>query len=298
MALSLIEKALDAWGEWSGNPRLAQPGGSTRGSHHGLPPSGAIPLLADAGAEPTQRIELDLKRLQRLGIIHPQRPHTEIAEEYRRIKQPLLQKMATGTAQRTARFNLIMVTSAIAGEGKTFTALNLAISMAMEKDHTVLLIDADMSRRGLSRLIHLDSHKGLTDVLRDGQTALGEVFLGTNVEHLAVLPVGQHDPHFTELVGSSAMRRLTQQLALRYPERILIFDAPPLLGASAATVLAGLMDQIVMVVEVGKTPKHLIQEAMSALEGSKPIGVVLNKTAKTARAKYARYYGAEKAQSA
>lgn len=293
MVLSIIEKALDTWEEWNGSPGLSRQDVFAEDQERS--PAAPVPPFINADTKPSRQIELDLDRLRGLGIIHPQSPHTEIAEEYRRIKQPLLQKMGTETSQRSARFNLIMVTSAIAGEGKTFTALNLAISMAMERDRTVLLIDADMIKRGLSRLINMDSYKGLADLLQDGQTALGDVLLRTHLGNLNVLPVGEQVAHYTELVGSSAMRRLTQQLALRYPERIIIFDTPPLLGVSAASVLANLMDQIVMVVEARKTPRDLIQEAMRLLGESKPIGVVLNKTAKTSRAKYVKYYASGQA---
>lgn len=285
MVSSIIEKALDASGEWS----------STSGVFHRdllaeeqkkLSFDSAPPVADAETDEPTRQFDLDLNKLRKLGIIHPQRTNTEIVEEYRRIKQPLLHRMSAEASHRGTHFNLIGVTSAIAGEGKTFTALNLAISMAMEKDRTVLLVDSDMIKRGLSQLVGIDSYKGLADLLQDGQTALGEVLLRTNIAKLAVLPAGQCEAHYTELVGSSAMRRLSQQLALRYPERVIIFDTPPLLTASATRVLANLMDQVVMIVEVGKTPRKLIQEAMLLLGDSKPIGIVLNKTAKTSWAKY------------
>ncbi len=280
MAGSIIEKALDTWGGVFDSPDLAQQGVRNEQQEREFLAGG--PGQSAAAVEPSGQGELDLDTLRFPGIVHPQMADTAITEEYRRIKQPLLQRIGSEVSQEATRFNLIMVTSAVAGEGKTFTALNLAMSMAMEKDRTVLLIDADMISRGLSRLTDLDSRQGLADLLRGGQKALGEILVPTNVGNLSVLPVGQHEAHYAELVRSFAMRRLAQQLALRYPERVIIFDAPPLLGSSATRILANLMHQIVMVVEIGKTPRNLIREAMLLLgDGdSKPIGVVLNKGAK------------------
>lgn len=290
MAVGIIERVLDIWGEGHDTSGWLEKSAHNGEQERDFVASGLRLGPPESAAKTLRQIELDLDTFRALGIMHPQMTHTTaLAEEYRRIKQPLMQGMGTEVSQQAARLNLIMVTSAIAGEGKTFTALNLAMSIAMEKDRTVLLVDADMTKRGLSRLLRLDAERGLSDLLRDERTQLADVLVQTDIDNVTVLPIGGDDPHYTELVGSAAMRRLTQRLANRSPQRAVVFDAPPLIGASAAGVLANLMHQIVMVVEVGKTPRNMVQEAMVLLGASKPVGVVLNKSGKVSAAKYYTY---------
>lgn len=290
MAVGIIERVLDIWGDGHETSGWLQ--GNAHNGEQRRDFDASRPDRTEPATKALRRIELDLDTFRALGIMHPQITHTALAEEYRRIKQPLMQGMGNEVLQQATRLNLIMVTSAIAGEGKTFTALNLAMSIAMEKDRTVLLVDADMTNRGLSRLLRLDTERGLSDLLQDERTQLGDVLVQTDIDNVTVLPIGRYNPQYTELVGSTAMRKLSQRLANRSPQRAVVFDAPPLIGASAACALANLMHQIIMVVEVGKTPRNTIQEAMVLLGASKPVGVVLNKYGKVGPTKY---YASEKA---
>lgn len=288
MTVSIIERALDTGDKGHAGPGLD--GQDVRNEEEMVRMSFAlVPALDKAEVKAPRQLCLDPVRLSQFGIIQSQMPDTGIAEEYRRIKQPLLQKIRTDPSRRKTCFSLIMVTSSIAGEGKTFTALNLAISMAMEKDLTVALVDSDMVTRGLSRLLSLDLEKGLSDLLRDEHTGVAEALIRTNIADLSVLPIGGYDPHYTENIGSSVMRQLIQQLSLQNGKRVIIFDAPSLLVNSAASVLAALMHQIIIVVEVGKTPRDSLQEAMLLLEESKSVGVVLNKSRSSALSKYYAY---------
>jgi exopolysaccharide/PEP-CTERM locus tyrosine autokinase len=218
--------------------------------------------------------ELDLE-----GILSREGGRSQLAEEYRMIKRPLLLKVASSATEEVERpANLVMVSSSLSGEGKTFTSINLAVSIAMEMDRTVLLIDADLARPGLSRLLNITERQGLTECLKDEQLDLGQFLLRTDVPKLTVLPAGQRHDRATELLASNAMRSRLHEMASRYPDRILIFDSPPLLVTSEASVLASQMGQVVMVVEFGKTAQYLVKEALTQLDDRQDVSLLLNKS--------------------
>jgi receptor protein-tyrosine kinase len=189
------------------------------------------------------------------------------------IKKALSQKSATEKPG-----NLIMITSSLPGEGKTFCAINLAMSIAMELDNTVLLIDADVARPSVLRTLELPAHRGLMDVLLDDKLDLADVMLHTNINGLSLLPAGTSNPRATELLASQAMSNLVYEIANRYPDRIVVFDSPPLLLTSEAHVLASHMGQIVLVVESEKTTQHAVKESLRQLEGCSNVNLVYNKT--------------------
>jgi receptor protein-tyrosine kinase len=170
-----------------------------------------------------------------------------------------------------------MVTSALTGEGKTFCAINLAISIALEMDYTVLLVDADVAKPSVPQALGFKAEKGLMDVLLDRRIDLAEVLCKTDIDKLSILPAGTANQHATELLASDAMRVLLQEMAERHRDRIVIFDSPPLLAASESAVLASQMGQIVMVVEAGKTSEAALTNALSRIESSNIAGLVLNK---------------------
>jgi receptor protein-tyrosine kinase len=170
-----------------------------------------------------------------------------------------------------------MVSSALPGEGKSFIALNIAMSIAMERDSRVLLIDADTTRPSLSAILGAPLSQGLLDLLTNPALAPAQTLLRTNVERLTFLPSGTPRPNATELLASEAMERLVESLASRYTDRILIFDAPPLLAAPEPPVLASYMGQIVVVVEAQRTTHKAVQHALAAVEGCPVVMTVLNK---------------------
>jgi receptor protein-tyrosine kinase len=171
----------------------------------------------------------------------------------------------------------VLVTSALAGEGKTFCAINLAISIALEMDYSVLLVDADVAKPSIPEALGLEAEKGLMDLLLDRRIDLMEVLCKTDIGKLTLLPGGTAHQHATELLASGAMRELLREMAERYHDRIIVFDSPPLLAASEAGVLASQMGQIVMVVEAGKTTEAALKNALSRIDSSKVAGVLLNK---------------------
>ena len=226
----------------------------------------------------TRRVELDLARMRELGMVTAAGGRTSLLEDFRIIKRPLLQRAFNERAQGDKPGNLIMVTSSLPGEGKTYTAINLAMSIAMELDHTVLLVDADVARPSVLRTLGLPPQRGLMDILVDDKLDMGDVMLRTNVDTLSILPAGTATPRATELLASSTMTQLVNEIANRYPDRIVIFDSPPLLLTSESRVLASHMGQIVMVVEAQTTTQHAVKEALHQLEGYSNVNLIYNKT--------------------
>jgi exopolysaccharide/PEP-CTERM locus tyrosine autokinase len=226
----------------------------------------------------TRRIDLDLARMRELGMVTAAAGRTPLLEDFRIIKRPLLQRAFTERAPGDNPGNLIMVTSSLPGEGKTYTAINLAMSIAMELDHTVLLVDADVARPSVLRTLGLPNQRGLMDILVDDKLDMADVMLRTNVDTLSILPAGTSTPRATELLASSTMSTLVSEIANRYPDRIVIFDSPPLLLTSESRVLASHMGQILMVVEAQTTTQHAVKEALSQLEGMNNVNLIYNKT--------------------
>ncbi|MCW7537526.1 XrtA-associated tyrosine autokinase [Aquabacterium sp. A7-Y] len=241
-------------------------------------PAAARSGEADAVERHSRLVELDLDRLARAGYLVPGRPEAELSDEFRVIKRPLIKNAQGQSAAPLHRPNLILVTSAMPGEGKSFCAINLALSIAMEVDKTVLLVDADVVRPSVMSRLGLGVGRGLLDVLKHPEMDLSEVLLRTNVPKLSVLPTGAPGLNSNELLASTAMERLLDELATRYADRIVIFDAPPLLPTTESRVLASRVGQVVMVVEAGRTTRAAATEAFAALESCPVVMSVLNKT--------------------
>jgi exopolysaccharide/PEP-CTERM locus tyrosine autokinase len=230
---------------------------------------------ARLASKTAQTLVVDREHLRRQRMITPDGERTPIAEGFRRIKRQVLANVAKSKAGTPA--NLVLVTSALAGEGKTFCAINLAISIALEIDRTVLLVDADVAKPSVPQALGLEAERGLLDVLLDRGIDLAEVLCRTDIGKLALLPAGKPHQRATELLASDAMRMLLQEMAERYHDRIIIFDSPPLLASSEAGVLASQMGQIVMVVEAGKTSEAALKAALGRIESSNVAGLLLNK---------------------
>lgn len=236
--------------------------------------------------------KVDVGRMRALGMLTPDGSESALAEEFRRIKRPLLNNAFGASASLVESGNLIMVTSAIPNEGKTFVSLSLAVSIAMELDKTVLLVDTDVMKETATKLFHTEAEIGLIDAILDTNVSLGDVIVPTDVPKLGLLPAGRLRGKATELLASDKMRHIAQELATRYDDRVVLFDSPPLLATTEAGVLASLVGQIVMVVESEKTTQRQMTDALAMLDEGKPIGLLLNKS-KTAGGSgyYYGYYG-------
>ena len=244
--------------------------------------------------EPSRRsrlIEIDLPRLAAAGYVTPTSPRSRLADEMRVIKRPLISNAQGRSAAPVQAANLVMVTSAMPGEGKTFMAINLAISIAMELDTTVLLVDADVARPATPERLGVSADKGLLDLLTRKDLDIADVMLRTNIERLSYLPAGTPHSRATELLASEGMALLVQELAARYHDRILVFDAPPLLSSTESRVLATHMGQIVLVVEAERTPQASVKQALATIEQCPVVMTVLNKIERSETGSYYGYYG-------
>ena len=296
--MSIIEKAFDKLSERSKDARVDAAAPASEQANEIEKIEGKAAIKADAspsttastGAGSARTLNLDFKRLNAHGFLTNVDERGKVAEEYRMIKRPLLAN-AFGS-NPVSKGNLIMVSSSLPGEGKSFTAINLAISIAMELDRTVLLVDADVAKPSLPKYLGFQAEHGLLDVLRDEKRDLSSVILRTNIEKLSILPAGKTYARATELLASEAMDRLIIDVANRYSDRLILFDSPPMLATSEASVLASHMGQIVMVVESDKTPKSALREALSRIEGTcDVVSIVLNKSATPTAGDYYGYYG-------
>jgi len=235
-------------------------------------------------------VEIDRSRLREIGFLAPKEQEHSMADQYRIIKRPLLDYASGKISDRSPIANLVMVASAFPEEGKTFTCINLALSMAMEKDTSVVLIDADVPKPNMSRLFGVSDEPGLIELIKDSSLVMDSVILQTDVPGLSILPAGQHNELATELLASRRMARLVTDLSKRHSDTIMIFDSPPLLVTSEARVLAGHMGQILLIVYSGHTPQQAVGDALECLDPNKAISLALNQADGGAGANfYGRY---------
>ncbi|WP_114327598.1 XrtA-associated tyrosine autokinase [Candidatus Colwellia aromaticivorans] len=236
------------------------------------------------------QIILNSERLTERGFIYSSTSAHHIQEEFRHIKRKLLNN-AFGPAAKTLKHsNLIMVSSSNANEGKTFISINLALSIALEQDKTVLLVDADVLRPSLHKELEFESKKGLLEYLLAEVDSLSEVIYNTNIPNLKIIPAGKPHHLTNELLASARMSQLAEELAKRYPDRIVIFDCPPILGVTETPVLSSLVGQAIVVVEESKTKIDDVKRAVSQLNEDIAIGCVMNKTIRSNKDVYG-YYG-------
>ena len=262
-----------------------------------LTPADVSPEALDELHEPGRRsrlVEMDLVALAAAGYVTPEAQRSQAADEFRVLKRPIIKNAKDDSGSTIARGNCVMVTSALPGEGKSFVALNLALSIATEVDSTVLLIDADVANPNILKRMHLAAARGLLDLLTNDSTELADVLLRTNVDKLSILPAGTSHRRATEMLASMAMADLVKQMSARYPDRILVFDSPPLLATTEARVLASHMGQIVMVVEADRTTQGAVMAALETIENCPIVLMVLNKGSRTDVGGYYGYgsYGA------
>ena len=303
--MSIIEKAVDKLGgQFREKPPIVTepdeppaPTPAVNPAQMDAVPASAVnsaPAMAldEPPTESGPTLEIDFDKLATAGVVTPDASNKLLVEQFRMIKQPLLMKVASnGKVDAAENGNLIMVASALPGEGKTSVSLSLAMSIAMERDRTVLLVDADVMKADISRVLGISEGLGLTDYLASDDKDLADLLVRTEVPTLTVLPAGRRHPNLTELLASDGMARLTRELSRRYRDRIIVFDSPPLLSSAGAKVLANLMGQVVMVVEAVRTPQNAVAEALRILGPMDNIGLVLNKSRQRTVSGYGSGYG-------
>lgn len=292
--MSIVEKAIEKLKALQPESPLSPPVETAP-----LHPAPAIERLqeraqaAEPAGESASPWHLDHLALKRAGLLPvDQEANDRLADELRRVKQPLVRNVMGKSVDAPVNAARIMVTSAVPGEGKTFTAMNLALSLAREPDFEVLLVDGDIPKAHITRVLGLDKHPGLMDALADEGCHPDEIIVQTDVPNLLVVPVGERHRLTAELFGSLRMDYVLEELGGRNRRRLLVFDSSPLLATSEAQVLASHMGQVVMVVAAGRTGQHLVNSALERLDDSQYIGLILNMSRLPASENhYDNYYG-------
>lgn len=297
--MSLVEKALEKMRE-SGRRAEAMPSRAAAQAVYGQIVSTGATRGGPAGAPPVPEriIDVDQDALRASGLLPPQHQARQLAEQYRQIKRPLIANaIGRGTA-RVPNAHLIMMASAMPGEGKTFTSINLAFSMASEKDVRVLLIDADVAKPHIGRLLGIEKERGLLDALQNPAVDVETLVLPTSVPGLSVLPAGNWSDQATELLASDRMQEVVANIGRRDPNRIVLFDSPPLLLTTESQALAQVVGQIVLVVAANKSPQQVVLDAISHLGENHSISLVLNQSVAKSDSSYYYYgYGHSRASS-
>ncbi len=226
----------------------------------------------------SRRLKIDLARLVENGHVSIDGTRKQINEEYREIKRKLLANAFGALSKTLKNPNIIMVTSSRPSEGKTFTATNLALSIASEQDKTVLLVDADVLKPNVLRTLGLPSKNGLMEYLIGEVEDISDVLYSTNIDKLKIIPAGRSHHLSTELLASEKMLETVDEFANRYPDRVVIFDTPPLIGINESAILANFAGQAVVVVEEGKAKINDIKLSVERLNPDMAIGFVVNKS--------------------
>ena len=257
-----------------------------------LQPESIDPDTVDEVPWESRRGVIDRESLREGGFILPDAPVSGLAEEFRIIKRQLLQAASGKTGITEDKRQTILVCSAAPDEGKTFCAINLALSMASEKDVEVLLVDGDFSKPEILSILGLEGGPGLTDAIADPDADVESFVIQTNIERLSVLPAGSQCNNVTELLASQRTRQVFDSITQGHPKRIVIFDSPPALMASPASILANKVGQIVMVVRADKTKETDLREAVGLLSGCEHLSLMLNAAgfAPSGR-RFGSYYG-------
>jgi protein-tyrosine kinase len=244
------------------------------------------------GNNVTSTIQIDFEMLEKKGFVSTNSQRQLINEEFRAIKRKLLDNAFGPLSKSLKNSNIIMVTSSRPGEGKTFTAINLALSIALEKDKTVLLVDADVLRPNVMKTLELERKQGLMEYLLGENQDISEVMYKTNLDNLRIIPAGQSHHLSSELLASEKMFEAVEEFANRYTDRVVIVDTPPLLGINETAILANLAGQALVVTEESKTKLVDVEEAVKQLNPEMAIGFVVNKSEKvnTKGLGYGYYY--------
>lgn len=285
--MSIIEIGVKKFGDRGGvadaRPRAEPSFGVIR--EVALPNEGASGSVV---ATPSHRVvHVDRAALISAGFLPPEQKQGQIAGQFRHIKRPLLAAALGRGMEPLLHGRMILLTSSLPNEGKTFTSINLALSISLERDISVVLVDADVAKAHVSRLFGLDAEPGLLDAVRDESVDVESLILPTDIPKLSVLPAGRQTDMATELLASFHMESvLAKVVGWETRKRIVIFDSPPLLLTSESRVLAQHMGQVVLVVRAGVTPQQAVFDSIDCLGGSKSVTLLLNQSQSISHAGY------------
>lgn len=279
---SLLERAAEVY-DFAAMARKRAPAAS----------AAAVPESPVADAEPStpnRHGVVDRARLAKRGFAMLDGGVTATAEEFRLVKRQYLQS-ATGPGA-SHRDRMILIASALPGEGKTFCAVNLALSIAAEKDFEVLLVDGDVAKPSIPALLGLEAGPGLMDAIADPALDVEGCIVRTDIPNLSVLPAGRTGNDATELLASDRTRIVLDRIAARRANRIVLFDSPPALAASPASELAHHVGRVMLVVRADCTGETEVREAVGLLGGCTDIRLLLNAaTLSGGGRRFGSYYG-------
>jgi protein-tyrosine kinase len=266
--VSLVEQAI---------ARLRNQANAAKTGTNTTAKSGAPPIVDHFSdtATSVNRMRFDTSALRARGYLPEEGQDRQLAEQYRRIKRPLIDKALSGTTA-VGEPRVIMITSALPGDGKTFTSINLAMSMALERDISVLMLDCDVAKRHVSEILGVRNEAGLLDALVDESADVESFVIPTSLNGLSILAAGAPVEGTAELLSSMRMRQIISSLCSRVPRRILLLDSPPLLITNEAQALAKIAGQIVLVVRAGHTPRQAVQDAIGQFDVQQAGGLILN----------------------
>jgi exopolysaccharide/PEP-CTERM locus tyrosine autokinase len=294
--VSIVERALEKVKDTVERPRPAAGAELRDGTPKPLTTEIAPPRPHAAAVarieQPRFSVELVAAELFEAGLVTDRENSAHLRDEFRRLKWPLLEVAQARQVPEANSGRLLLVTSAVPGEGKTFTSFNLALALADERDKMVVLVDADIAKPKLTHSLGLQARPGLADYLADEMLEVRDILVGTSLPNLRIVPAGRFNSHAPELIASQRMRQLLAQLDATCGMPTVLFDSSPLLVANAGQVLSGLVGQIVMVVKADTTPQSAVSEALSMMQRNASVGLVLNQCRPTFGSHlYGEYYG-------
>jgi protein-tyrosine kinase len=279
--MSLVEQAI---------ARLRNQQGAAAKGPVAVSPTSAEPTVdqLENSASLAKRLKINSEALRAGGYLPEKDKDRQFADHYRRIKRPLIEKALSGNASG-GEPRVIMIASAVPGDGKTFTSINLALSMALERDISVLLVDSDVSKQHITDIFGLQDRKGLLDALMEESLDPESLIVPTSSRGFSILPAGRRVEGTAELMSSNRMRQIVTMLCARNTRRILLLDSPPLLVTNEGRAIVKLAGQVVLVVRAGETPRHAVLAAMDMFDQKQAGGLILNQVKVGLTEKYYGY---------
>lgn len=241
---------------------------------------------------PSRVVAINQPALLAAGLLPPQHQARQLANQYRQIKRPLVANAFGRGKPALPNGQFIMVASAMSGEGKTFTTINLALSIARERDVQVVLVDADVIKPQIGRMLGIDQERGLLDALAEPHLDVRQLILSTDIPNLSALPAGRYGDNATELLASARMGEVMHQMVRGDPTRIVLLDSPPLMLTTESRTLAQVAGQIIVVVQADQTRQDVLIEALSYLPEGVETSLILNHSARRQESS-SYYYGYE-----
>ena len=300
--MSLVEKALQKILAQQAQAPEQTPGRPPRANPPINVPVEAAPMQRPAPtfsfSPPGPRVDINIAKLREAGLVPSIQQERVATRQMRNLKHSLIRKLANDKVRGETVHRTVMVTSARSGDGKTFTTLNLALSLALEKDLRVLLVDADVPKPNISTIFGATNQRGLIDVLADNDSDPASVICPTSVNGLYFAPVGRSSEVATELLSSGRMAQVVQRWVSLEPRMLVLFDSPPMLVTAESQALSALMSQILVVVRAGVTLQSAVKETLALLAvGGGHLSLVLNDSAATDSTSYGYGYGYNQQQS-